>query len=232
MQRESRHHEALLAVLRRIRTDLGTPRAPDAPAAATRFVTIDSAGTLLVPDVASAATVLIGSTGEVVGIETATRSVHPAVDSALLAGVRAASGSSELAVLASSLGAERLRVTLFTTLVRAGARPPQGALVAYHDVVLPAYRGTPATLAPGAKGAPYPESARQAGIQGDVLSSFTISAAGAMEPGSLLAIRSAAPELERAVAAWLPTLAYRPATIGGCAVRVRVQQPTRFTLHR
>jgi protein TonB len=63
-----------------------------------------------------------------------------------------------------------------------------------------------------------------------VLAEFVVDTAGRVELDSFRAVESTNPIFTEAVRAALPTLRYRPATIGGKPVRQIVQQPFVFSL--
>lgn len=76
----------------------------------------------------------------------------------------------------------------------------------------------------------YPDLLRQAGIQGRVVLEAVVDTTGHVEPGSVVVVASAHPAFvapaQRALAASL----FRPARMGGAAVRVRVRMAIDFVL--
>jgi len=80
--------------------------------------------------------------------------------------------------------------------------------------------------------ASYPDLLRQAGIQGRVVLEAVVDTVGHVEPGSIVVVSAAHPGFvagaRQAVAATL----FRPATVRGRPVRVRVRIPMEFTLRR
>lgn len=97
---------------------------------------------------------------------------------------------------------------------------------------MPVYDGTLAVLRPGAEAVRYPRALREAGKQGNVLTQAIISATGQVERASLTILRADEPEFAEEVRSWMLRTTFKPATIGGCAVRSLVQMPTGFTLRR
>ena len=76
----------------------------------------------------------------------------------------------------------------------------------------------------------YPEWLRQAGVQGSVLLEAEVDTTGRIQPGSVLVISTTHPDfVAPARQALLGTL-FRPARVGGRAVRMRVRIPFEFTI--
>ncbi len=82
---------------------------------------------------------------------------------------------------------------------------------------------------PGTR-ARYPESLRSQNISGHVLAQFVVDAEGTVELQSIRILRSTDPEFTQSVLAYLRSVRYKPAEIGGRGVRQLVQQPFNFCL--
>ncbi len=76
----------------------------------------------------------------------------------------------------------------------------------------------------------YPESARQAGVQGRVLAECVIDTSGHVEPGSVRIIDTPDPRFEQPAKAFLRGAAFRPGRVRGQTVRVLMRIPVDFTL--
>jgi TonB family protein len=75
----------------------------------------------------------------------------------------------------------------------------------------------------------YPDEARRAGREGSVLIRFLVTETGLPDFGSIDVVRGD-PDFVTAVLLAVPRMRFRPATVGGCAVRMLVQQPFEFQL--
>jgi TonB family protein len=78
----------------------------------------------------------------------------------------------------------------------------------------------------------YPESMRQAGIEGRVLLELVIDTLGRVEPGSVRVISSNHAPFEAPAIFTARSCSFRPGRIDGRAVRVRVQVPINFSISR
>jgi protein TonB len=77
----------------------------------------------------------------------------------------------------------------------------------------------------------YPDQLKQAGIEGEVLASFTIDTTGKAEVGTFKVLKSSHALFTEAVKAALPKMRFLPAEIAGHKVRESVQLPFNFTIH-
>ncbi len=78
----------------------------------------------------------------------------------------------------------------------------------------------------------YPDLLRQAGIDGRVVLEFVIDTLGRTEPGSIRVLFSSNPLFDQPSREAVAASAFRPARLGGRAVRVRVQLPIEFRVAR
>lgn len=76
----------------------------------------------------------------------------------------------------------------------------------------------------------YPESMRQAMIEGEVLAQFVVDTLGQAEMETFKVLRSPHPDFTRAVWAGLPALRFTPAEFDSHKVRQLVQEPFVFCL--
>jgi periplasmic protein TonB len=74
----------------------------------------------------------------------------------------------------------------------------------------------------------YPEALRQAGIEGAVIVTYVVDAAGLVEPTSIRIVSSDHPAFAEAVLASVGTARFTPGRVHGRAVRVLVRQVIRF----
>jgi TonB family protein len=91
---------------------------------------------------------------------------------------------------------------------------------------------TPVRPTERARGPRYPDAARAAGHEGEVLAQFVVDTAGRIETGSFRVLRSTHPLFSEAVRQGLSDLEFLPAEVGGRKVRQLVQQPFLFALSR
>jgi protein TonB len=85
---------------------------------------------------------------------------------------------------------------------------------------------------PGSPAPRYPESLRSAGISGDVLMRFIVGTNGRVESNSIEIVSSPNPAFAEAVRTSLLNSRFRPAEVGGHAVRQLVEQSFTFKLDR
>lgn len=78
----------------------------------------------------------------------------------------------------------------------------------------------------------YPELLRQAGIAGRVVVEVVVDTTGRAELGSIRVVTSAHPAFARPAREFVAQALFRPARVGGRAVRVLVRLPIDFTLRR
>jgi protein TonB len=77
---------------------------------------------------------------------------------------------------------------------------------------------------------PYPPLLRQSGVEGVVELEFVVDTSGRAEPRSVEVVRPARPEFEAAARRAVVESRFRPARLGGQAVRQRVRQRITFRL--
>jgi len=78
----------------------------------------------------------------------------------------------------------------------------------------------------------YPDLLRQAGIEGRVIVQAVIDTMGRAEARSLKILESPNPGFDESAKGWVRRALFRPARIHGRAVRVLIQVPIEFRLHR
>jgi protein TonB len=83
---------------------------------------------------------------------------------------------------------------------------------------------------PGTGVPKYPDILRQAGVEGDVLATFTVDTTGRADPASFKVLRSTHELFANAVKQALPAMRFTPAKVGGKKVRQLVQQPFAFAI--
>jgi protein TonB len=89
-----------------------------------------------------------------------------------------------------------------------------------------------ASLAPGNVAPRYPESLRNAGVEGRVMATFVVDVSGRAEDTTVRFARSDNGLFEDAVRGALRRMRFIPAEVGGRKVRQLVQMPFVFTLSR
>ena len=85
---------------------------------------------------------------------------------------------------------------------------------------------------PGNKMPHYPDSLRNAGVQGDVLVEFVIDSTGLALPSTFFILRTSDPRFIQAVTDALPAMRFYPAERRGRAVAERVTMPFEFGFSR
>jgi protein TonB len=85
---------------------------------------------------------------------------------------------------------------------------------------------------PGSPAPRYPESLRSAGVSGEVLLRFIVGTNGRVEPGSIEVVSTPHQAFVDAVRTALLATRFRPAEVGGHAVRQLVEQSFSFKLDR
>lgn len=90
---------------------------------------------------------------------------------------------------------------------------------------------TAGTMA-GSPGPRYPNSLREAGVEGEVLVQFIVDAAGRANVASFRVLKSTHPLFEESVRSALPQMRFTPAEKDGLPVHQLVQQPFVFQLAR
>ena len=78
----------------------------------------------------------------------------------------------------------------------------------------------------------YPESLRNAGIEGQVLIRFVVDTAGRIEPSSVQVLSATHPLFARAVTAALGGFRFRPAEAAGRRVEATAEMPFEFSISR
>jgi periplasmic protein TonB len=106
---------------------------------------------------------------------------------------------------------------------RSGQSSPTGVLAAdVVDVQVAPYPGAPTPR--------YPETLREAGVEGEVVLEFVVDTAGRVEAGSIRKISSTADAFVVSVGDALTATRYHPALVGGRHVRQLVRQEFVFSL--
>ncbi len=85
---------------------------------------------------------------------------------------------------------------------------------------------------PGSGHPAYPDALRSSGVEGEALVQFIVDTTGRAEPASLKVLRATHDAFGQAVRSALPQMRFLPAEIGGCKVRMLVQQPFTFAPNR
>lgn len=88
----------------------------------------------------------------------------------------------------------------------------------------------PVMTAPGSPTPRYPEILKSAGVEGEVVVSFTVDTTGRAIPSTLTILKSTHDLFAAAVRTALPTMRFLPAEVGGKKVRQLVQQPFVFNI--
>jgi TonB family protein len=103
------------------------------------------------------------------------------------------------------------------------AEAPDASASVYEEIVKPAPLS-------GSRTPKYPENLRQAGVEGEVLVSFTVDESGQPDVATFKVIRSTHELFSVAVREALPGMRFRPAERDGRKVKLTVQEPFTFTL--
>lgn len=103
---------------------------------------------------------------------------------------------------------------------------PVKAMPPYHEFQVE----NQAVPLPGTKAPRYPDELRKKSIQGTVLAQFVVDATGHPEVITFKVIRSDNALFTNAVKTALPTMRFKPATVGGRPVKQLVQMPFVFSL--
>jgi hypothetical protein len=123
----------------------------------------------------------------------------------------------------------------------AGPQPNGGKLFSKQRTAAPAMQGKdvvyfeyqvekPVMQAQGGAAPVFPDSLKQAGVEGEVLTSFVVDTTGLADPASLKIIKSTHQLFTQSVAAALPNMRFTAALIGGRKVRQLVMQPFMFRI--
>jgi TonB family protein len=108
--------------------------------------------------------------------------------------------------------------------------PPRGSV---EPIVAPVLADTAVDVVPRWASGPrvvYPDSLREAGVEGRVVVAGVVEADGTVDPASVAVLTSTHPGFEQAATAWLAAGTFRPGTVDGRSVRVRVEVPIEFRL--
>jgi protein TonB len=105
-----------------------------------------------------------------------------------------------------------------------GGQPSSGVLSADVEVQVTQYPGAPTPR--------YPETLREAGIQGEVTLEFVVDTTGRVEQGSVRVLSSTADAFVVSVRDALAGTRYHPALVGGQRVRQLVRQGFVFSLRQ
>jgi TonB family protein len=100
-------------------------------------------------------------------------------------------------------------------------------------IVAPALPDTVVDVAPRRESGPdvvYPDSLREAGVEGRVVVAGVVETGGTVDPASVAVLTSTHAGFEEAAVAWLTRASFSPGTVGGKSVRVRVEVPIEFRL--
>jgi TonB family protein len=90
----------------------------------------------------------------------------------------------------------------------------------------------PVTPVAGSTMPRYPDSLRQAGVEGEVLVQFVVGPEGKADVGSFKVLKSDHDLFTQSVRNALPMMRFNPALVGGKAVRQVVQQPFTFSISK
>jgi protein TonB len=88
----------------------------------------------------------------------------------------------------------------------------------------------PVMTAPGSPTPRYPDILKSAGVEGEVVVSFTVDTTGRAIPASLTILKSTHELFAAAVRTALPGMRFLPAEVGGKKVKQLVQQPFVFNI--
>lgn len=90
----------------------------------------------------------------------------------------------------------------------------------------------PAQAQPGSKGPTYPQALRDAKVEGQVLVQYVVGADGVPDMATFKVLKSDHQDFSGAVRAALVDMRFKPATVGGKAVKQLMQTPFVFSLSR
>ena len=90
----------------------------------------------------------------------------------------------------------------------------------------------PVAPAAGSASPRYPDLLRKAGVEGEVLAQFIVGPDGRADVSSFRVLKSDHDLFVASVRNALPMMRFKPALVGGRAVRQLVQQPFSFTMTR
>lgn len=90
----------------------------------------------------------------------------------------------------------------------------------------------PAAALRGRRAPKYPPALRARGVEGTVVAQFVVDSAGRPVDGTFAVLGAADPAFVAAVRAYVPTMRYQPARVGGIAVRQVVHEPFAFSIKR
>lgn len=90
----------------------------------------------------------------------------------------------------------------------------------------------PVTVAEGSAAPRYPETLRQAGVQGELLVQFVVDEQGRADPATFKVLKSSHDSFSQSVREALPGMRFVPAEVKGVRVRQLVQQPFAFAIQQ
>jgi TonB family protein len=223
---------ALLDIVQHLKSQLPAPPASPAPTTSSRFMVLDSATKTYMPVLSPEVSFTLDDAGTVSEVVFGQQQPGTAADTLFADVLRRIALDAKLAGLARRFGEKSVRLSLFTLFGRDSAGPKVAwAQTPYHQQEVPLYAGTDAKLLPRSTGPQYPQMQRNSRTNGEVMSKFTINPDGFVAPSTIRIVRATDKQFGDAVRAWLPTLRFMPATIGGCPVASAVAVPTRFQIN-
>jgi len=113
------------------------------------------------------------------------------------------------------------------TAIGCGTRPPARDQPYFDFQVEKA-----AAAIPGSGNPAYPDALKSAGVEGEAIVQYIVDTTGRAEPASFKVLRASHDAFGQAVRSALPQMRFLPAEIGGCKVRMLVQQPFTFAPNR
>jgi TonB family protein len=102
-----------------------------------------------------------------------------------------------------------------------------------ETIVAPAWADTVVDVVPRWESGPalvYPDSLREAGVEGRVVVAGVVETDGSVDPASVAVVTSTHAGFEEVATDWLAQGTFSPGAIDGRSVRVRVEVPIEFRL--
>jgi bla regulator protein blaR1 len=90
----------------------------------------------------------------------------------------------------------------------------------------------PATPMPGNRGPRYPDTLREAGVEGEVLAQFVVDTTGSADMNTFKVLKSTDTLFTNAVRGTLPAMRFNAAEVGGKKVKQLIQMPFQFNLSK
>ena len=90
----------------------------------------------------------------------------------------------------------------------------------------------PAAVATNSTAPRYPDALRLGNVEGEVLAQFVVNPDGTVDVGTFKVLKSSHPLFTESVRSALPSMRYKPALVGGKAVRQLVQSPFTYSISR